>query len=117
MTRNGTLMSFSLNGAPFAGYSNLSFNWTGSQWTAGADYLTTSTRQNFYSGILREVCFYDGVVLTHPDIFPSNRVNSTYRVILKAHRDGVDALQEFDYTVPQRVGWDLQWDYNFNGGH
>jgi hypothetical protein len=94
------------------GSTNTTLDWTlGGAWQSG-----TSTRYRLFSGTIKDLRFFDGVEIALADMFPvGDRVNRFFRTHITAVRAGINSYQSFDFTCPNRSGWGLQYNLNWNG--
>lgn len=84
--------------------------------TFGCGWSDTSTRDHFFRGSIWDFKSYDDVdntdFLTDGIWTGEFRPNTKHRAVITAQRD-VDNLTSFDYTVPVRDGWGLNWGGNW----
>lgn len=94
------------------GTTTSTLDWTlGGAWQAG-----TPARYRFFHGTIKDLRIWNGVEITLPDMFPTvDRVNRFFRTHITSVRSGINSYQSFDYTCPNRTGWGLQFNNNWNG--
>lgn len=94
---------------------------TGRPWVIGADWdANDGIRNHFYRGIVKDLRIYDDQDVQVSDIFGGKRANRYFRAVVQSVRTETDpagthrSLQEFDYTVPERLGFGLDWNNDWN---
>lgn len=115
VVRNGSYTRLSLNGKYLGQRSHSISSWTGRPWVLGADWQPSDpTRQFRYNGTMHDLRIWDNTILVESDLWPNDRVNRYFRLVIETIRDGTNSLQNYDFTVDDRGGWGLSWDNNFN---
>lgn len=106
----GVLRSEGVN--TWNGTTSSTLDWTlGGAWQPG-----TPTRYRLFSGKIFDLRIFDGVEISLSDMFPTlTSVNRFFRTHITSVRGGLNSYQSFDYTCPDRTGWDLQYHNNWNG--
>ena len=84
--------------------------------------IDESTREQFFNGRITDLRIWRPSVPTtiqYTDIWDTStlRANRSFRARIVTERvaDSVTSLQTFDYTVPQRYGWGLNWGDKWGG--
>lgn len=87
-------------------------------WTLGGAWQTGSAvRYRLFSGTIKDLRIFDNVEISLSDMFSAvNQVNRFFRTHITAVRSGgINSYQSFDYTCPNRLGWGLRYNNNWNG--
>jgi hypothetical protein len=116
ITRNGSTTAVYLSGKLLGSRSFTISSWTGRSWVLGADWdASDPIRNDLYYGTMWDLRIWNNVVKTAADIWPTERVNRYFRLVVNTIRSGENSLQDFDFTVTNRGGWGLDWGNKFNG--
>jgi hypothetical protein len=115
IVRNGSNTRISLNGNYLGQVSHSISSWTGRSWVLGADWQPSDpVRQSLYQGIMQDLRIWDNSILVESDLWPNDRVNRYFRLVIETIRGGINSFQDYDFVVDDRGGWGLNWDNNFD---
>jgi len=88
-------------------------SWAGKEWSAGAGWSGTSTRDHFLTGDIHRLALFKGA-LSPTDVWPEQRLNDTVRATLTTVRDAQDSRMDCDHTA-ERAGFGYRFGEYYGG--